>query len=252
MTMKLNMTMSRSKRFQIVALVCGIATWLMPPLAVAQDADSTDKPPASSRVDKGRSDPKETDAGKPDSKESADAGPEHVYKTDEEWRKLLTYEQFMVTRMKATEPAFSGKYAHGHPKGTFLCVCCGAKLFDSHHKFESGTGWPSFWRPVTVKALDETLDQSEIEPRVEITCARCGAHVGHVFQDGPPPTGLRYCTNSLSLKLDSEPAKPTTSNKISSRGVRKRTTPSTKSASKRSKTSSNGEGQGSTSGGGAF
>ncbi|MDR3618130.1 MAG: peptide-methionine (R)-S-oxide reductase MsrB [Paludisphaera borealis] len=248
--MNLNMTMSRSMRFALVALACGLATWFHPALAVAQDAEPTDKPKASANDDKGRSDSKKTDSKTSDAKESAEAEPEHVYKTDEEWRKLLTYEQYMVTRMKATEPAFSGKYAHGHPKGTFLCVCCGAKLFDSRHKFESGTGWPSFWRPITIKALDETLDQSEIEPRVEVTCARCGAHIGHVFQDGPPPTGLRYCTNSLSLKLDSEPVKPTTSNKTSSRGVRKRTTPSTKSASKSSKSSAE-HGPGSTSGGGA-
>jgi peptide-methionine (R)-S-oxide reductase len=131
--------------------------------------------------------------------------PERVFKTNEEWQKLLTPEQFMVTRMKATENAFSGKYSHGHFKGTFLCVCCGAKLFEARHKFESGTGWPSFWRPLTEKALDSAWDYSEpAEARVEVTCHRCGAHLGHVFQDGPPPTGLRYCINSLALRLDSE------------------------------------------------
>jgi peptide-methionine (R)-S-oxide reductase len=131
--------------------------------------------------------------------------PERIIKTDEEWRKLLTPEQFMVTRMKATENAFSGKYSHGHFKGAFLCVCCGAKLFDALHKFESGTGWPSFWRPVSEKALDTAWDYSDpTEARVEVTCHRCGSHLGHVFQDGPPPTGLRYCINSLALRLDSE------------------------------------------------
>ena len=135
--------------------------------------------------------------------------PEHIYKTPEEWRKLLTAEQFMVTRLKATENAFSGKYAVGHFKGTFLCVCCGAKLFDARTKFDSGTGWPSFWRPVVIKAVDNAWDYSDpSEARVEVTCHRCGAHLGHVFQDGPPPTGLRYCINSLALRLDSE--KPTT------------------------------------------
>ncbi len=133
--------------------------------------------------------------------------PERIVRSLEEWQKRLTPEQFMVTRMKATEPAFSGKYASGHFKGVFLCVCCGAKLFDASHKFESGTGWPSFWRPVSDKALDTAMDLSEpAEARVEVTCHRCGAHLGHVFQDGPLPTGLRYCMNSLALSLQSEKA----------------------------------------------
>src|SRR5271165_3120756 len=139
-----------------------------------------------------------------DSKNTAKE-PERIFRTLEEWQKRLTPEQFMVTRLKATEPAFSGKYASGHFKGTFVCVCCGAKLFDARHKFESGTGWPSFWRTVSDKAIDTAWDYSEpAEARIEVTCHRCGAHLGHVFQDGPPPTGLRYCINSLALKLDSE------------------------------------------------
>lgn len=133
--------------------------------------------------------------------------PSRVVKTDSEWRALLTREQYMVTRLGATEPAFSGKYATGHYKGTFLCVCCRAPLFDARTKFDSGTGWPSFWRPLTAQAMAESLDRTGYEPRIEVRCARCGAHLGHVFADGPAPTGLRYCINSLALKLDPEPAK---------------------------------------------
>jgi len=147
---------------------------------------------------------------------SAAREPERIFRTNEEWQKRLTPEQFMVTRMKATEPAFSGKYASGHFKGTFVCVCCGARLFDASHKFESGTGWPSFWRPVSEKALATAMDYSEpAEARVEVACHRCGAHLGHVFQDGPPPTGLRYCMNSVALSLESEQGVLTPSRKSS-------------------------------------
>jgi len=150
-----------------------------------------------------------------DSKNTA-REPERIFRTNEEWQKRLSPEQFMVTRMKATEPAFSGKYASGHFKGTFDCVCCGARLFDASHKFESGTGWPSFWRPVSEKAVDTAMDYSApAEARVEVTCHRCGAHLGHVFQDGPPPTGLRYCMNSVALSLESEKGVPTSSRKSS-------------------------------------
>jgi peptide-methionine (R)-S-oxide reductase len=124
-----------------------------------------------------------------------------VTKTDAEWKKLLTPQQFAVTRQKATEPPFSGKYANSHAKGTFACVCCGAPLFSSQKKFDSGTGWPSFWQPVDPKMIDAAPDYHTAEARVEVMCNNCGAHLGHVFEDGPPPTGLRYCINSLSLKL---------------------------------------------------
>jgi len=150
--------------------------------------------------------------------------PERIVKTNDEWAKQLTHEQFLVTRMKSTEPAFSGKYASGHFKGTFLCVCCGAKLFDAKHKFESGTGWPSFWRPVSENAVDTAWDYSEpSEARVEVVCHRCGSHLGHVFQDGPPPTGLRFCMNSAALKLDTEKAASTPARKTTKKQAAKTT-----------------------------
>jgi peptide-methionine (R)-S-oxide reductase len=128
--------------------------------------------------------------------------PEFVIKTDEEWRRILNPAVYLVTRRKETEPAFTGKYASGHFRGTFVCVCCGSELFNSQHKFESGTGWPSFWRPVSDKSLARAIDNSDpAEQRIEVMCRRCGAHLGHVFGDGPPPTGLRFCINSLALKL---------------------------------------------------
>ncbi len=136
------------------------------------------------------------------SAEKKKAEPEFVRKTDEEWAKLLHPAVFRVTRWKETEPAFSGKYATGHYRGTFLCACCNAELFNADHKFDSGTGWPSFWRPSTQKSIVTGVDNSEAEQRIEVMCRRCGAHLGHVFDDNPAaPTGLRYCINSLSLKL---------------------------------------------------
>jgi len=145
-------------------------------------------------------------SAKPDQKsaEKKKAEPEFVRKTDEEWVKILNPAVFRVTRWKETEPAFSGRYATGHFRGTFLCACCNAELFDAEHKFDSGTGWPSFWRPISQKAIVNAIDNSEAEQRVEVMCRRCGAHLGHVFDDNPAaPTGLRFCINSLSLKLRS-------------------------------------------------
>jgi len=137
---------------------------------------------------------------------TAKPAPEFLNKTDAEWRRILTKLQYAVTRQKATEPAYSGRYATGHFRGTFLCVCClsagfESELFSAQHKFESGTGWPSFYRPVADRALQTAWDYSDVEPRMEVMCRRCGAHLGHVFDDGPAPTGLRFCINSLAIKL---------------------------------------------------
>lgn len=123
-------------------------------------------------------------------------------KTDEEWRQSLSPEQFRVCREKGTEAPFTGDFWNSKDAGTFSCVCCGEPLFRSEHKFDSGTGWPSFWQAMTPEAVATKADKSHGMVRVEALCQKCGAHLGHLFPDGPQPTGLRYCINSVSLKLD--------------------------------------------------
>ncbi len=127
---------------------------------------------------------------------------EKIVKTDEEWQAQLTQEQFEVTRLHGTERPFTGEYDGCKDPGTYVCVCCGNKLFESKAKYDSGTGWPSFWAPLNKDSVETKTDRAMFTTRTEVHCARCDGHLGHVFPDGPAPSGQRYCMNSASLKLE--------------------------------------------------
>ena len=129
---------------------------------------------------------------------------EKIKKTSEEWKKELTPEQYEICINKGTEPPFSGKYCDSKENGIYRCVCCGEALFKSNTKFDSGSGWPSFWDPISEETIEYISDTSFGMVRTEVNCNKCGAHLGHVFDDGPRPTNLRYCINSVSLSLEKE------------------------------------------------
>jgi len=131
---------------------------------------------------------------------------EKIHKTDQEWRQRLTAEQYRILREKGTERPFTGQYAETVTPGTYMCAACGLELFASDTKFNAGCGWPSFYQPIEGAHVEEHEDLSYGMRRTEVTCARCGGHLGHVFPDGPRPTGMRYCINSASLQLDKKPS----------------------------------------------
>lgn len=132
---------------------------------------------------------------------------EKIRKSEQEWQSQLTPEQYHVTREKGTEPPFTGEYEDTETKGTYVCVCCGQPLFSSDAKYHSGSGWPSYYQPIAAENVEMNRDLSHGMARTEVLCSRCDAHLGHVFEDGPKPTGLRFCINSAAMRLDEDSAK---------------------------------------------